>query len=63
MVMPIGNIKVTCLDCGWHTVIYQPSDVVCLPNQCPNCHYAKLSHEILQKKYLGLRKLFKFSSY
>jgi ribosomal protein S27E len=37
MVMPVGNIKVTCLDCGWHKVIYQSSDVVMLPKQCKKC--------------------------
>ncbi len=59
MVMPVGDTKVVCLDCGWHKVIHQPSDVVIFPSKCPKCHHSKLSHEILQKKHLGLRKLFK----
>ena len=61
MVMPIGNIKVTCLDCGWHKVIYQSSDVVMLPKQCEKCGGERLSTEIMTMRYM-LRKTFRLKT-
>lgn len=61
MVMPVGNIKVTCLDCGWHKVIYQSSDVVMLPKQCKKCGGESLSTEIMTMRYM-LRKIFRLKT-
>ncbi len=57
MVMPVGNIKVTCLDCGWHKVIYQSSDVVMLPKQCKKCGGLRLESAMVNKSKSLLQRL------
>ena len=37
MVMPVGLVKVTCLDCGWSCTRNQRSDVLMLPKVCGKC--------------------------
>ena len=37
MVMPVGLVKVTCLDCGWSCTRNQKSDVLMLPKVCGKC--------------------------
>ena len=59
MVIPIGNIKVTCLDCGWHKVIYQPSDVVFLPKSCQKCKGMRLETQMMGTPKSLLQKLLK----
>lgn len=57
--MPVGNIKVTCLDCGWHKVIYQSSDVVMLPKQCKKCGGLRLETQMVSTPKSFLQKLLK----
>lgn len=57
MVRPIGNIKVTCLDCGWHKVIYQSSDVIFLPKSCQKCGGERLESKNVNKSKSLLQRL------
>ena len=45
MVMPVGLVKVTCLDCGWCCTRYQKSDVLMLPKVCGKCGGERLKLE------------------
>lgn len=37
MVMPIGPLKFSCQSCSWSKVVYQGSDVIQGPSNCPAC--------------------------
>ena len=47
MVMPMGTVKIVCLDCSGIKVINQPSDVVILPRTCQKCGGVRLTTELM----------------
>ena len=57
MVMPVGLVKVTCLDCGWSCTRNQKSDVLMLPQVCGKCGGKRLDVSVANTPKSLLQKL------
>ena len=57
MVMPVGLVKVTCLDCGWSCTRNQKSDVLMLPKVCGKCGGKRLDVSMVNMPKSLLQKL------